>query len=217
MESSNPSQTISEIINRISTANPTLEPDDIGIILLDTARQSYELADHLQQTLARQFNWPVNKAYETKSKVPGHIFISNKNNVKGLEFPFVICVTSKISSSCSYRNALYMTLSRSFLKSYLILSKAQDADVLSRVRAGLEVINSEGYIEVQPPTEEERKAISTKIKRSSPQLSYYDFLEGVFDDLAVIPLFREKLRKTVINTLGEEFDYNSVMEVDVLP
>ena len=106
-----------------------------------------------------------------------------------------------------------MTLTRSFLKSYLILSNAQEQAVLRQIRGGLGVINAHGYIEVQPPTAEEQAAIRTTIKHATAQGSYFDFLEAIFDDIGVLPLFRDKLRKAVTVTLGEEFDPEIVEEV----
>ena len=106
-----------------------------------------------------------------------------------------------------------MTLTRSFLKSYLILSSNQDATVLQQVREGLNVINQHGYIEVQPPTEQEKAAIRTTIKHSSSPGSYFDFLELIFDKISVLPLFRDKLRSTVMMTLGEEYDPDVVESV----
>jgi hypothetical protein len=106
-----------------------------------------------------------------------------------------------------------MTLTRSFLKSYLILSNAQDQAVLDQIRSGLSVINAHGYIEVQPPTAEEQVAIRTTIKHVASQGSYFDFLETIFDGIKVLPLFRDKLRKSVTVTLGEEFDPEIVEEV----
>lgn len=213
LQSDDPSAKVIEVIDQIAAANPTLEPDDIGIILLDTSRETYALADWLEQIIPRHTGWPVNKAYESKSKLKGHVFISNKNNVKGLEFPFVICLTNRVRNSYSYRNSLYMTLTRSFLKSYLIISSSQDASVLQQIRDGLNVINQHGYIEVQPPTEQEKVAIRTTIKQSSSRESYFDFIEGIFDRLQVLPLFRDKLRSTVTMTLGEEYDPEVVEHV----
>ena len=213
MQSGDIASAILEVIDDISKKNPTIEPDDIGIILLDSSKDIYSLADKLEQTIPQHTGWPVNKAYESKSKIKDHIFISNKNNVKGLEFPFVICITNRIRNSYSYRNALYMTLTRSFLKSYLILSNAQEQAVLRQIRGGLGVINAHGYIEVQPPTAEEQAAIRTTIKHATAQGSYFDFLEAIFDDIGVLPLFRDKLRKAVTVTLGEEFDPEIVEEV----
>ncbi|MBX2913814.1 MAG: ATP-binding domain-containing protein [Cyclobacteriaceae bacterium] len=63
----------------------------------------------------------MNRAYESKSKVEDTIYITNPNNVKGLEFPFVICLTGTINDSYRYRNILYTMLTRSFLQSYLLV------------------------------------------------------------------------------------------------
>ncbi|MCJ2086406.1 ATP-binding domain-containing protein [Methylobacterium sp. E-005] len=205
--------TIIQTIDLIRTSNPTIEPDDIGIILLDSANSSYVLADRLEQIIPQHFGWQVNKAYESKSKLKSHLFISNKNNVKGLEFPFVICVTSAIRDTYSYRNAIYMTLTRSFLKSYLILSDRQDGTVLKQIKDGLEVINNFGYIEVQPPTAEESALIRTTIEHASAKESYFDFLESIFDKIGVASTAREKLRSAVTTMLGEEFDADLVREV----
>lgn len=64
--------------------------------------------------IKQQLKWNVNVAYLSKEKVKNALFISNRNNVKGLEFPFVICVTKQITSSSKYRSALYTMLTRSF-------------------------------------------------------------------------------------------------------
>jgi superfamily I DNA and RNA helicase len=213
LQSNDISTTIIETIDAIALANPTIEPDDIGIILLDTSRETYALADRLEQTVPRHTGWSVNKAYESKSKMKGHIFISNKNNVKGLEFPFVICVTDRIRNSYSYRNSLYMTLTRSFLKSYLILSHNQDDAVLGQITSGLQIINNFGYIEAKPPTENEKIAIRTTIQQSSSPGSYFDFIESIFDKIGILPLFRDKLRTSVTTTLGEEYDPDVVERV----
>lgn len=125
-----------EIIARIAKDNPSVSPDDIGIILLDNNKQTYTLADKLQQVIPRTTGWYVNKAYETKQKVSGWLFVSNRNNVKGLEFPFVICITEYVGRTYTYRNALYMTLTRSFLQSFVVISAARNSDVLPAFNTG---------------------------------------------------------------------------------
>ena len=47
---------------------------------------------------------------ETKSATEDSVYITNANNVKGLEFPFVICITKKILGQHKYRNSLYTCL-----------------------------------------------------------------------------------------------------------
>ncbi|MTI43440.1 superfamily I DNA and RNA helicase [Roseibium hamelinense] len=200
-------------INEICEEHPTTTPDDIGIILVDSGRTIYRLADKLEQLIPRKTGWPVNKAFETKMRTAGSIFISNRNNVKGLEFPFVICVSRRINRSYPYRNSLYMTLTRSFLKSYLILSSSQDEDMMSQIRYGLSIINEKGFIEAQPPTEEERSEIMTTITQANVKASFFDLCENIFDELEVLPIFRKELRKVVTATSGEDFDRDEVLEI----
>jgi len=40
-------------------------------------------------------NLPYSIAYENRKHYKDKIFITNQNNVKGLEFPFVICISDK--------------------------------------------------------------------------------------------------------------------------
>ncbi|MDL2399713.1 DEAD/DEAH box helicase [Rhizobium mayense] len=204
---------IVDTVRRISHENPTLTADDVGIILLDNNNRTYALADMLEQMVPRATGWTVNKAHETKQKINGQLFVSNRNNVKGLEFPFVICVTEQIGRSYAYRNALYMTITRSFIKSFLIISDALNATVLANLRQGLRGINELGYIEVQPPTEAEKERIRTTIKHSNANESFYDFVQKVFDDLNVLPLFRSRLLEVVKKTVGEDFDRDNVYRV----
>jgi superfamily I DNA and RNA helicase len=72
--------------------------------------------------IENQYGWEVNRAYESKSVIPNTILLSNTNNVKGLEFPFVICITDTIRYSYNFRNTLYAMLTRSFIQSVLIVT-----------------------------------------------------------------------------------------------
>lgn len=57
-----------------------------------------------------------------KLKKKDTLFISNRNNVKGLEFPFVICfMQGKLTDNLQTRNSIYMMLTRSFITSYFIV------------------------------------------------------------------------------------------------
>lgn len=102
------------LINKIISEFPTVKPDDIGIIFLDQESYIYKLAEDVGRSIRKKLGWNINIAYETKEKRPQSVFISNRNNVKGLEFPFVICYTHKILSTSNYRNTIYTMLSRSF-------------------------------------------------------------------------------------------------------
>ena len=59
---------------------------------MENNNTNYELTAYLQFIIKEEFDWTVNVGYETKEQKEGTLLISNKNNVKGLEFPFVICI-----------------------------------------------------------------------------------------------------------------------------
>lgn len=199
-------------IRKLSQENPTLQAEDIGIIILDRNNEAFALADKLAVRIPREFQWPVNKAHESKRKIPGQVFVSNKNHVKGLEFPFVICVSETITRGYVYRNSLYMTLTRSFLQSRMIVSSTTNNDILSRVSVGLEQINANGQIEVMPPNDEEKARIKTTIKTAASRLSFFDMAERAFEELGVIPLLRESLMDALKKVIGEEPDYENIKE-----
>lgn len=56
------------ILRQIKGENPTVTVDDIGVILMDAGNVVYKLADLLEQLVPREFEWEVNKAYESKQK-----------------------------------------------------------------------------------------------------------------------------------------------------
>lgn len=199
-------------IEKIRAENATVTPDDIGIILLDPDKSTYSLADALEQLVPRAFGWQVNKAYETKRRAKDELFVSNKNNVKGLEFPFVICVTARINSSYGYRNALYMTLTRSFIRTYFVTSEVLNAHMLPSIEQGLANINAHGFIEVKVPSNEEKARIKTTIKFTNSNMSFYDFVQKIFDEIGVMEIFRPNLLETVKLTVGDTFDYDSVKD-----
>lgn len=201
------------IISKLRQDNPTITPDDIGIIILDRNDATYHLADELEQVIPRAFGWKVNKAHESKRKIKGELFVSNRNNVKGLEFPFVICLTQRIYSTYGYRNSLYMTMTRSFLQTYLVLSESLNADVLPDIEKGLANINATGYIETPMPSDAEKRNISTTIKHNDSSMSFYDFTDKIFDELGVLPMFRNDLLEAIRKITGEDFDYMTVKEV----
>ncbi|WP_273691170.1 DEAD/DEAH box helicase [Ketogulonicigenium vulgare] len=209
----NASSSVILAIEEILKENRTATVNDIGVIVADSGNKAFELADMVEQLVERKFKWKVNKAYQTKERMTDRLFLSNRNNVKGLEFPFVICITEKITSSYSYRNAIYMMLTRSFLKSYLILPQEKNMEILPKLLDGLAVINSKGFIEVQPPTEEEKEKIKTTIKNTNAYLSFHDFAMKIFDDIGVEQSSRRRLLKIVSDIVGEEFDEVKVRRV----
>jgi superfamily I DNA and RNA helicase len=199
-------------IKRLAIDHPTLVPDDVGIILLDSGDVVYKLADQLAISIPRELGWTVNKAHETKRRSRGKVFISNRNNVKGLEFPFVICVSQQITKSYRYRNALYMTMTRSFIQSHLILSDELNSDILPSILEGLARINNEGCVEVSPPDEAEKASIKRTMRLTATSMSFSDIVDKVFDEIGVVPLMRHNLLDALKKTIGEDLDVDNVKE-----
>lgn len=199
-------------IKQIKQENATVTADDIGIILLDPNDLSFSLADTLNIRVPREFGWKVNIAYESKRRIKDTLFVSNKNNVKGLEFPFVICVAKQIRSSYSFRNSIYMTLTRSFIQTYLVLSRDSNAIILPSIEAGLHEINDTGCINVNVPTIAEKTLISTTFKYSAESESFFDMTNRIFEELDVHSSYRENLFEAVKKLSSEDFEYDSLHE-----
>ena len=204
---------IIQIINNIKKDNPTATTEDVGVIFLNANKRSFRLADILEQRIPAELGWRVNKAYESKRKVKDFLFVSNRNHVKGLEFPFVICVAETITRSHSLRNALYMMLTRSFIKTHLLIPQEPNQEIYSQITLGLKGINTSDCIEVTAPSEKEIERIRTKINFTSKTVSHYEFLNDIFEELKILPIFRSDLTETVRYTLGDSFDRDEVMEV----
>lgn len=176
---------IIKIINQLIETNPTITANDIWIIYLDDDYKFLcSFANNLEFELASNLKWWLNKAYETKEKINNEIFISNKNHVKGLEFPFVICFTNKILDNYSYRNTLYTMLTRSFLQSYLLVKNNSNLEVL---KEWLKIINDEKCIKTIEPTPEELEKIKETIisYKKTEKLSYRDFIANLISELKI--------------------------------
>ena len=98
---------IIEIIKNLKTVHNDLKADDLAIILVDENRNEiFSYMDKLTMRIGEEIGWACNRAIESKMKISDQIFVTNPNNVKGLEFPFVICVTSEIKDTYKYRNTI---------------------------------------------------------------------------------------------------------------
>ena len=193
------------IIKKIINKDKNTKPDDISIILLDDNKKIYQYIDTLSNNINTTFNWTVNRGYETKHKIENTLYISNPNNIKGLEFPYVICVTGAIQNRYKYRNRLYTMLTRSFIQSYLLLNPTEN---LEEIEKGLSIINEKKYIRTVEPTEEEKEKIQSNLiqfkKESS--LSYEDFLNRIFNDLNISKESRKHIKNALKDSNIEKFD-----------
>ncbi|WUR13365.1 AAA family ATPase [[Empedobacter] haloabium] len=203
---------VMSILRSIRAENPTVLADDIGIVFLGTGKRVYAIADFLAFHIPREFDWQVNKAYETKQKLKDAIFITNKNNVKGLEFPFVICVSEYIGDSYTQRNSLYMTMTRSFIKSYLILSSELNVELLPILRRGLKTIEDNGAMLIKEPSPPEKERIRTTIAGAKKNVSFYDFVYGIFEELGIPAAYRKQVFDATRIMLNEVFDHETVSD-----
>lgn len=198
-------------IRNLMDENSDIHPDDIAIIFIDDNKEIYSYIDKLSLSINRQLNWLVARGYETKEVIRDHIYITNPNNVKGLEFPFVICITNKIIDSYRYRNTLYTMLTRSFLKSFLMV---ENNDGLEIFRDGLQMINSKSYIETKIPTSDERKEIEQTLLKYQDDInmSYKDFLESIFEEIKINDIkTKERLEEALLQTSFDKFDREKTM------
>jgi hypothetical protein len=105
-----------------------------------------------------------------------------------------------------------MTLTRSFIQSRLIISEDSNTDTLDYILQGLERINTEGVIEVSPPSDAEKKGIQTTFKLASNSLSFFDMANKVFAELGVIQLMRPQLFEALKVIGDQEPDLETIRE-----
>ncbi|HHP0513598.1 TPA: DEAD/DEAH box helicase [Vibrio harveyi] len=200
-----------EIINKIKNENPTLEPSDIAVIMLDKDNYIYNYIDQLEYKVKSIFKWEVNNAVVSKQKIQNQLFVSNVNNVKGLEFPFVICVTSEIKNNYTYRNSLYTMLTRSFLQSFLLIS--DDSNIQCQID-GLKIINNENIIKTTEPTREEKEKIQKRIVKvkGRSNISFYDFINSIFKEQGIDKKHWKKFIQALPESYKNDFDEEGIVE-----
>lgn len=205
---------ILDIIADLKESNPTLRADDIGIMFLENSNSNYEIANSLQINIKEKFRWDVNIGYESKEKRKETVFISNRNNVKGLEFPFVICfMQSGLDDDLQNRNSIYMMLTRSFITSYFIVPN-EDSEVINKIKRGTDFVNENGYLHIKEPSPQQRKNLNNAIiNRTNIYKSQHDIIEEIMDTLGIEKEYRKKLHDIVKNAFNEELDRDRLYEV----
>lgn len=206
------SDTVIQIIRDLIEENSTIQPEDIGIIMLDTGNDIYKFADILEFKINSSIGWKVNKAYESKSKVDKTVFISNRNNVKGLEFPFVICVSKTIQNGYSYRNSIYTMLTRSFLRSYFVLPDSENAGLTEGMERSLQQIISDKVMVIDEPSDSEKEKIRTKFEYKAKRMSHYDTMMQLFRDLDIERKHHEKMFKITQQFEMLDSDYETLKD-----
>lgn len=182
-------ESIIQCIKEIECNHPDVLAEDIAIIFTDDklSRYDYDLISKLEIEIFRNFKWNSSVTYKDKKVGKDKVTISNKNNIKGLEFPFVICVTNhQITRHPKGRNTLYMSLTRSFLTSYLVVATSNNEEIIETFYKGLELIKNTDSIITLEPTEEE-KATQKKLlmELKAPKKSQFEVLEEIFNDFEI--------------------------------
>lgn len=208
---------IYSIIDDIRTNNPTVQAGDIAVVFEGNSRANYELADALAIRVPKKYGWRAIKGYEVKTNTSDAVFISNRNNIKGLEFPFVICVArGRITDNVFSRNTLYMMLTRSFITSYLLVNNYSVSDPLIGKRFNGDFIDiyseaadsicENGIMLLREPPEDEKKQQNQKVSIAvSKQRSIKDLIEEVFLEYPQLSVkSRKAITKTMIEFVGAE-------------
>lgn len=168
----------------IKKKNPTVQPSDISVILM-TNKRSYNLgmSNRILSILGlKGIDWDINNAFETKENIDNKLFLTNHNNVKGLEFPFVICVSPfSLNNNLTQRNALYMAITRSFIRTDLIMPFEDDC-ILQYIENGLKTIQEKDCMIVVKPTEVEQDEIY-KIRLQFTDNINKSYKEIVYDSI----------------------------------
>ena len=150
------SDSIVSIIRNLKNTYNDLTPKDLAIIFTHYSEKSTKnFALELGNKIIEEFNWDyVLVPRERRVQVDNEVTITNINHVKGLEFPFVIIIDNQgVESINDYnatieirkRNALYMSLTRSFITSYLVLSDSNfPNDYITKLKDVSTILKTDG-------------------------------------------------------------------------
>lgn len=170
--------------------------------------------DNLTSKIRETFGWEVQRGYEEKKTDINKIYLTNTNNVKGLEFPFVICVTGGVKNEFQYRNKLYTMLTRSFIITYLLV---QDSLRVEDFQQFYDEINADGCIKnIVVPTPEEEKLIRQNLIDASKerQMSWDEFMQQIFEELEISDKGKQsQLKKAILNSPIDKFEKEKVFRL----
>lgn len=186
---------IIKIISSLKEQFNNLKADDICIIFLDSEQYIYDIVPKIKENVYKLYEWETDVAYETKKKEDNKLFITNHRNVKGLEFPFVICYTKCITNKISYRNLLYTMISRSFLRTYFVIDENGYNSITQSMRNGINQIMKDGYMILHKPTEKEEMNMKKRRLEYQQTRSIKDRLEPI--------IAKHKIQNNSINRILE--------------
>lgn len=195
------------VIKTILDENKTAKPHDIAVITTETNNYSFDLLGQLEYRIGKDLNLQVNKAYDTRNDKTDEIFLSTRNHVKGLEFPFVICHVTKISDNRSIRNALYMILTRSFIKTYLIFSEDLNEEIYPCLSQGLKTIKEQGILDVEIPSDPEIQQIKASISSIATGLSLEEQIINILRSIEVDDIIFDRVLHMIKAAISVDNSY----------
>lgn len=208
---------IVSLIKNIKARHPSTKQGDVAVIFLDKDGYIYDVIGELKADVADIFGWESNVSFETKQTNPDKFFISNVNNAKGLEFPFVICIARDLNRQTSFRNALYTMMARSFLESHLIVGPAADAATVKAIKTGLNTIYEKNVMEVRIPSDAEIAQQKDFIVLEE-QPSLEEIVKRYCAARKASPRVASKLSSRIISMIGDsEYDedyINKILEIE---
>lgn len=204
-------------IKQLKTDNYTIKPEDVGVIIIcKDYNLMIEFSYKLKNDLLLELDWNSTIGVETKYKESNSVYISNENNVKGLEFPFTISVLlTDVGNSIKLRNSLYMSLTRSFITSYLIMNNdAVNQNFINIYENASKAIIENGFLNLKEPTDEEIKNMKNKITmQKTKPLSILQQVKELLN-LKKYRLLSEEDKNLIINKVRS--DWNTLSPDEIL-
>ena len=192
-------QMVCTLIDEMNKENDyTLTPNDIAIIFVDEKKDNYNYANQICIAIGNKYNWETNKAYESKKPVANSVLVSNRNNAKGLEYPYVICITENIADNHQFRNALYTMLTRSFIRSYLLITDSTYT-VPQEIKDGLHQIKTKHAMTIRCADAEEEKEIGMRFEQAKRATSLKELIEQYIKDNNIDGTYVNKILNMLSN------------------
>lgn len=134
--------------------------------------------------------------------------------MKGLEFPFVICLMqSKLDEDLQNRNSIYMMLTRSFITSYFLMPY-EDAELVDSIKEEADLVNQRGFLHIKEPDERQKKRLNNAIiNRTNIYKSQHDIVEEIMDTLGVEKAYKTKLHNVIKTAYKDELDRDRLYEI----
>lgn len=182
-----------DVIRDIRIKHSTVGPEDIAVVFVDDSKNIYGMIDTLGVLISNEFDWQINRGYDNKGQIDDTLFVSNRNNIKGLEFPFLICVvTNEVEKSIKSRNTLYMTLTRSFISSFLVMTDSNNYlyDIWNKE---LEKIIKNNKLSLVKPDSKDIMSKDQLQINDATYRTYQEILEDLFAEYKIFDKRREKM------------------------